>query len=127
MARGRISSRTSQRQRNNCIHASPSYLLAAATTSAAWVPKAISTHPSPRRYLHGSIERQFAAFERGFRRLCKGPTLALFRAEELEQARHGATRVFDIDSKIEQGFRTQWSIMHFTLCACDNCDSETNR
>lgn len=56
---------------------------------------------APRRYLHGSIERQFAAFERGFRRLCKGPTLALFRAEELEQARALANlrlrhRLFDI-------------------------------
>ena len=35
--------------------------------------------------LQGAVEAQFLAFQRGLRRLCRGPALALLRAEELEQ------------------------------------------
>lgn len=38
-----------------------------------------------RHLLESSIQRQFNAFQRGFKRLCGGPALKLFRPEELEK------------------------------------------
>eukprot|EP00854_Cymbomonas_tetramitiformis_P005952 gene5952-7156_t len=73
--------------------------------------------------LESGIERQFVAFKRGFRRLCGGPVLHLFRPEELEQLICGSpvldfealekhTQYDDGYSKESRAIQNFWTVVH---------------
>lgn len=79
-----------------------------------------------RWYLSQSIEKQFAAFARGFHRVCGGQALSLFRPEELELLVCGSTELdfqaLEKVCKYENGYSSShkvvkwfWEIVHDDL------------
>ncbi|KAL3161776.1 hypothetical protein ABBQ38_008870 [Trebouxia sp. C0009 RCD-2024] len=76
-----------------------------------------------RHLLETSIKRQFDAFQRGFKRLCGGPALKLFRAEELEKLICGSQSLdflaLEKHTRYDDGYSAQsqvvkwfWEVVH---------------
>lgn len=76
-----------------------------------------------RHLLETSIQQQFNAFQRGFKRLCGGPALKLFRAEELEKLICGSRSLdflaLEKHTRYDDGYTAQsqavkwfWEVVH---------------
>lgn len=76
-----------------------------------------------RHLLDTSIQRQFDAFQRGFKRLCGGPALKLFRPEELEKLICGSQNLdflaLEQHTRYDDGFTAHsqavqwfWQVVH---------------
>ena len=67
-----------------CVSMSPIATAQGAATAVSAANRAEYVALYTRWCLNDSIERQYQSFEVGFRRLCRGPCMSLFRGEELE-------------------------------------------